>query len=49
MIKYPTTEIFLTPHIVEFHLPSDTRAGVTQVSESWGTRAESKGIEAVRR
>lgn len=28
MIKYPTTKILLTSH-VEFHLPSDTRAGDT--------------------
>lgn len=49
MIKYPNTEILLASHIEGFHLPSDTRAGATQGSESQGARTENRGMEAAKR
>jgi hypothetical protein len=48
MIKYPTAEILLTSHTVEFHLLSDTRAGAIPGSESRGAHRNLR-MEAARR
>ena len=49
MIEYPTTETLLTFHIVEFHLPSDTRAGITPRLWVMGKKDRMQRIETAKR